>query len=74
MTKITLQISQSYQFQQVIEKLMKLRGQKASKNSSTQIFAANKLFQADPVFRPSFNYSCRKSSTEYDLVSFSIRI
>ena len=31
----------------VVEKLMKLRGQKASKNSSTQIFAANKLVQAD---------------------------
>jgi hypothetical protein len=28
---------------------MKLRGQKASKNSSTQIFAANKLVQADAV-------------------------
>ena len=28
---------------------MKLRGQKASKNSSTQIFAANKLIQADTV-------------------------
>lgn len=31
----------------VIEKLMKLRGQKASKNSSSQIFAATKLIQAD---------------------------
>ncbi|XP_028411452.1 voltage-dependent L-type calcium channel subunit beta-4-like [Dendronephthya gigantea] len=31
----------------VVEKLMKLRGQKASKNSSTQIFAASKLVQAD---------------------------
>ena len=31
---------------------MKLRGQKASKNSSTQIFAANKLVQADAVILP----------------------